>query len=241
MSETLTPENAALALSLNMDPETGLALSEDTRARLQALVDSAQAPAVGTAAAENDVYASLMGAGPAEEQEYPHVGGYEADGTHTATAGAQQEVDVAAALAALQAQVNNLAQSGGQQQQLTIDDVLQQIDPRDSETALAMFQWLIDNGRLQNIGTINGGGYLFHYAEPKGTSKAGYTPGKTQGGRMVDAAVAKAKESGATKRLQSMCPKCFSVVTKDAAGTVVLDGDNPDPTCPAGGSHTWGE
>lgn len=218
MSETITPENAALALSLNMDPETGLALGDDTRARLQAIVDNAQ---------------------PSGHYEHVQV----QDGIPPArqSTDSQGEVDIAAALASLQQQVTNLSQGAAPQQQLTIEDVLSQIDPRDSETALAMFQWLIDNGRLSQIGTLSGGGYLLHYSEPKGTSKAGYTPGATQGGRMVDAAVQKAKDSGATKRQQSMCPKCFSVVTKDANDVVVLDGDNPDPTCPGGGSHTWGE
>ena len=251
MSETLTPENAALALSLNMDPETGLALDDSTRTRLQALVDSAQAPAVGSAAAEQDVLASLTGTTSVGEVDGSVGAGSVPYGNPDEHSVGQHFVEQRTASGddLVQAQLDEIkaalgALTGGHpvaQQQMTFDDVLTQIDPRDSEAALAMFQWLVDNGRLSRIGMLDGGGYLLHYSEPKGTTKAGYTPGATKGGRMVDAAVAKAKESGATKRQQSMCPKCFSVVTKAADGTVVLDGDNPDPTCAAGGAHVWGE
>lgn len=116
----------------------------------------------------------------------------------------------------------------------TFEELLLQVDPRDSDTALMMFEWLTATGRLQNIGTINGGGYLFHYQEPKGSSKQGYTPGATKGGRMVDAAVEKARESGAKPRITGLCGKCMSAVEQLDDGSVVLDDETKNPVCAVG-------
>lgn len=134
--------------------------------------------------------------------------------------------------------MGGIAQSA-QAPQMTFEDVLKQIDPRDSESALTMLDWLVQNGRLTNIGTINGGGYIWHYAEPKGASKQGYTPGATKGGRMVDQAVEQAKASGAKPRNVGICDKCWSAVEKHDDGSVSLDGDPSATTCAQGGQHNF--
>ena len=134
---------------------------------------------------------------------------------------------------------NEIAKAlGGQQQQaVSLEDVLKGIDPRDSEAALMLFDWLCNNDRIGIVGTLHGGGYLLHYTEPKGTTKAGYTPGGTQGGRMVDEAVAKAKESGAKPRKVGICDKCWSAVEQKDDGTIVADDGNT--TCAQGGTHNF--
>lgn len=114
---------------------------------------------------------------------------------------------------------------------------LSSIDPRDSEAALLMFDWLTKTGRLQTIGNLSGGGYLLHYSEPKGTTKAGYTPGGTQGGRMVDAALEKATEAGAVPVKRGICGNCYSAV-KIVDDVVVSDSDD-SPECSAGGAHEF--
>lgn len=118
-------------------------------------------------------------------------------------------------------------------------EALGNINPKDSEIALTLLQYLIDTGRLQNIGSINGGGYLWHYAEPKGTTKEGYTPGATKGGRMVDQAVEQAKAAGAKPRNVGMCDKCWSAVEQHDDGSVSLDGDPTATACASGGQHTF--
>lgn len=115
---------------------------------------------------------------------------------------------------------------------ITLKDVLDNLDPRDSAAALALFNWLWDNKRFGVVGTLNGGGYLLHYQEPQGTSQAGYIAGGTQGSRVVDAAVETLKESGATPVKRGMCPTCMSAVRELEDGTVVLDDDeNPTSVC----------
>lgn len=210
-------ERLELALSFGMNPETSEPLTATDRDEIEARV------------------AELRG-------EQYHVGGYEADGTHTATAGAAEGSDLAAQVAALTQTVTALAQgqqAASQGQPITFTDILKQIDPRDSETALEMFQWLVDTGRLGRVGKLDGGGYLLHYSEPKGTSKAGYTPGATQGGRMVDQAVEKAKASGAKPANRGMCTKCFSVVVQEDDGTVALDDGSGNTVCSHGGAHDF--
>lgn len=152
------------------------------------------------------------------------------------------EQDLSAAVAQIQQQLAALT-SGGQQpvagQPLTLGDVLNQIDPRDSDAALAMFQWLVDNKRMNRIGMLDGGGYLLHYSEPKGTTKAGYTPGGTKGGRMVDQALEQTKAAGGKPADRGMCGKCYSVVIKQDDGTVTLDDDTASASCSSGGAHDF--
>lgn len=119
-------------------------------------------------------------------------------------------------------------------------DALNDVDPRDSEAALAMLDWLLRNKRLNRVGTLDGGqGYLFVYQEPKGTSKEGYVPGGTQGGRVVDDALDKQREAGVTpKGPSSLCKKCYSAVRTLDDGSVVLDDASEDAKCSAdGGAH----
>lgn len=142
--------------------------------------------------------------------------------------------------AMVQAEVQRALGTGvAQAAPTSFEDVLKQIDPRDSDAALAMFNWLSDNGRFGLVGQLNGGGYLLHYSEPKGTTKAGYTPGATKGGRMVDQAVAQAKEAGAKPRQTGLCDKCWSAVEKLDDGSIVSDDDQKNPVCSAGGDHTF--
>lgn len=125
----------------------------------------------------------------------------------------------------------------GQAVPQSFEDVLNSIDPRDSDAALAMLDWLSKNQRLQVIGNLAGGGYLFHYQEPKGTTKQGYIPGSTKGGRMVDQAVDQARASGAKARKTGMCDKCWSAVEQHEDGSITLDGTT-EATCKTGGLHT---
>lgn len=211
-------ETLEFALSMGMNPETSEPLTADDRTTIEQRV------------------AQLKGG----EQTGVTIG--QVDGTEGAQSVPQEQggVDLAAQVAALSQTVAQLAQQGGggqPQQQFTFGDVLDQIDPRDSDAALAMYQWLVDNKRFQRIGILDGGGYLLHYQEPKGTSKAGYTPGATKGGRMVDAAVEKAKESGAKPADRGMCTKCFSVVVREGDGTVALDDGSGNTVCSSGGTH----
>lgn len=107
----------------------------------------------------------------------------------------------------------------------TFQEALDEIDPRDSEAALAMLDWLLRNGRLNRVGVLDGGqGYLFVYKEPRGTTKAGYKPGATQGDRIVDAAVDAQRASGVRPAKRGMCPHCMSAVRDTEDGTIVLDG-----------------
>lgn len=102
---------------------------------------------------------------------------------------------------------------------ITIEDILEQLDPRDSETAIKMFDWLRDNARLQKVATLDEGGYLFIYQEPKGSSREGWMAGGTQGDRIVDDAHKAAVESGALKTVKGLCRHCFSAISQA--------GDNP--------------
>jgi hypothetical protein len=153
------------------------------------------------------------------------------------SAGAIPEDGSTGIQALIQAEIAKALGGGGAPQ--SFEDILKGIDPRDSEAALAMFNWLADNGRFGIVGTLNGGGYLLHYTEPKGTSKAGYTPGGTQGGRMVDQAVQQAKEAGAKPRKTGMCDQCWSAVEQLDDGSVVTDDDTKSAVCPSGGAHTF--
>ena len=205
-------ETLEFALSMGMNPETSEPLTADDRTTIEARV------------------AQLKG-DPAGGLKYPTQMQEE---TPSGT-----DPDLAAQVAALTQSVAALAQGQQAPQQYTFGDILDQIDPRDSDAALAMYQWLVDNKRFQRIGVLDGGGYILHYQEPKGTSKAGYTPGGTTGGRMVDAAVEKAKESGAKPVNRGMCTKCFSVVVQEDDGTVALDDGSANTVCSAGGTHDF--
>jgi len=116
--------------------------------------------------------------------------------------------------------------AGNQPASQSFEDVLTQVDPRDSDAALAMYEWLHKNGRLHVIGQLHGAGYLETYQEPKGATKAGYAPGATTGGRMVDAAVDKAREGGQAPVKKGLCPHCYSAVYKHVSGAIMLDQDD---------------
>lgn len=203
-------ETLEMALSFGMNPETSEPLKPEERAAIEEILKG-----------EDVDRAELV-----------------PDATQAA---AGSDDDLAAQVAAIQAQLNSLTTGGGPPgtQAFTFEDVLKQIDPRDSEASLAMFQWLVDNKRLSRVGTLDGGGYLLHYTEPKGTSKAGYTPGGTKGGRMVDNALDKAKASGAKPANKGMCTKCYSVVTQEDDGSVVLDDGSGNAACSTGGTHDF--
>ncbi len=201
-----------IALSLGVDPEDSGPLSSERRAELEA---------------------QLQGGQEAETQHEQAVGG----------AVDQSAIDAATEqiLARLQA-AGGVAASASPQatgQPGTISSILSQIDPRDSETHLALLQFLMDNKRIQIIGNLAGGGYLMHYQEPKGTSMEGYIPGGTKGGRMVDQALEQAKASGATAAKRGMCDKCYSVVIQQDDGSVVTDDSSANATCSAGGTHNF--
>lgn len=209
-TETNDVERAQMMLTLGMNEE-GNALDDQERATLQAFIDSQQ-PASASAQAPSTAQE------PSEQVGAPDI-----------QAMIQQEVAKMAAGLVPQAPAG-------------IPDVetfLRATDPKDSDAALMMLQWLIDTGRMQNIGTINGGGYMFHYQEPKGTTKAGYTPGATKGGRMVDQALDEAKAAGAKPRKTGMCDQCWSAVEQQEDGTIVLDDDTRSSICSAGGKHTF--
>lgn len=110
----------------------------------------------------------------------------------------------------------------------TFEDVLAQVDPRDSEAALAMLDFLLTTGRLNRVGVLDGGqGYLFVYHEPKGTTKAGYRPGGTQGDRIVDAAVDKARADGKVPAKRGVCGKCVSAIYQgESDDTPRLEGED---------------
>ena len=135
-----------------------------------------------------------------------------------------------------------VAQAIGQAvpQAQSLEDVLLAIDPKDSDSALLLMEWLQGTGRLNVVATLNGkGGYLWHYQEPKGASKEGYTPGGTQGGRMVDAALQQTKESGGKPKRSGMCDKCWSAVELLDDGTIATDDDTHNAVCSQGGAHTF--
>lgn len=120
----------------------------------------------------------------------------------------------------------------------TFDQMLAGIDPRDSETALKLFNWLRDNARLHKVATLDQGGYLFLYQEPEGSSRQGYVAGGTQGDQIVDDALDKARASG-TKVLKGLCRKCFSPISQ---GDGPAEAESPRPgtnpaECPEGGQH----
>lgn len=209
-------ETLEMALSFQMNPDDGSPLDAATQAKIEARI------------------AELTGGGAAPQQDDMVLGA--PDGLDPII----DQNDLSGALARIQQQLAGITQGGGiPQQAVTLESVLTNLDPRDSDAALALLDWLITNGRLQNIGTINGGGYLWHYAEPKGSTKEGYMPGGTKGGRMVDEALQKAKESGATVRKTGMCDKCYSAVVQQDDGAIVLDDETADAACTNGGTHTF--
>ena len=109
---------------------------------------------------------------------------------------------------------------------VTFKDILDTIDSRDSDAGLLMLDWLLQTGRLQRLGVLDGGaGYLFGYKEPKGSSKQGYAPGGTKGDRIVDAAVEQTRASGIEPTKRGLCKHCFSAVYKHVSGAIMLDDD----------------
>lgn len=120
---------------------------------------------------------------------------------------------------------------GGAAPPQSFEDTLAAVDPADSDAALAMLDFLLKTGRLGRVGVLDGGGgYLFMYQEPKGSTKQGYKPGATQGDRIVDEAVEAQRAAGNAPTKRGMCPNCYSVV-KEVEGTLVNEVTN-DPICP---------
>lgn len=122
---------------------------------------------------------------------------------------------------------------------VTIDDVINALDPADSEVALKLYGWLVDTNRLRVIGTLAGGmGYIHQYVEPQGATKEGYVAGGTSGGRMVDEALAKAKASGSPSRM-GLCKDCISAVVMIDGGTIVTNDNERSAKCAGnrGGPH----
>lgn len=152
------------------------------------------------------------------------------------TQGQPVAIDQNALESALQNVLGGMMGGGAPQ---SFPDALAEVDPRDSDAALAMLDWLLRNKRLNRVGVLDGGqGYLFVYQEPKGTSKEGYAPGATQGDRIVDQAVDKQREAGVTPKGKStMCKKCFSAVIVDGEGNVLTDDATASAECSAGGQH----
>ena len=223
MSDTTISEveRAKMMLQLNMG-ESGESLSAADKATLQAFVDQhegVEVPEETTSIVPPEQMDPMQP--PREQQEQA-----DASGTPDLSA-------------LVQAEIQKALGGGLGLQPTSFDDVIKKLDPRDSDSALAMFEWLSANGRFQLVGTLNGGGYLLHYSEPKGSSKQGYTPGATQGGRMVDEAVDKARAAGGKARETGMCDKCWSAVEKQADGIVVSDDEHKNAVCPNGGDHTF--
>lgn len=154
---------------------------------------------------------------------------------------ATQEAPQGDLQAMIQAEIaRQIGSSGGAPSgPVTVEQFLASVDPKNSEVFLALFQACIDTGRVQKIGSIDGGGYIWHYAEPKGTTNEGYTPGKTKGGRMVDQALENAKAAGAKPKKVGMCDKCFGAVEQHEDGSIT--NTLGDPVCPNanGGPHNF--
>lgn len=203
--------------------DDGSDLTDEQRANLEAYV----AANGGQQVASPEQVAATIGTGgqSAETQAAPQL----------------DPATIAAIQAAVGQAVGQAAPAQAAPQRMTFDKILEQVDPRDSDAALAMFEWLQKNSRLSVVATLaGGGGYLFHYAEPKGSSKAGYVPGSSAGGRMVDSALEKAEQQGLKKRDVGLCSKCFSPVVRLDDGTVALDDANdPSVTCTDGAAHAF--
>jgi len=127
--------------------------------------------------------------------------------------------------------------------EVTLDDILEQIDPRDSDSALKLFNWLRDNARLHKVATLDQGGYLFLYQEPDGSSRQGYVAGGTQGDQIVDNALEKAQAAGG-KPNKGLCRLCYSPIVQVGDNKPEAESPRPgtDPAeCPAadGGSHVF--
>lgn len=235
-TETTTPttggdmqqiDTLELQLSMNMDND-GTELTPARKAEIEAQIEALKGGEVHNVT-------TVQETGPYDPPNHARDGGDPAPHPNSAAPGSPG--DLQDQLASIQQQLNSLA-GGATAAPTSFDDVLATIDARDSDKALAMFQWLADNGRFSIIGNLNGGGYMLHYTEPKGTSKEGYTPGATQGGRMVDQAVADAKAKGAKPRKVGLCGKCFSAVEQHDDGTVT-GGTDASLDCPNGGQHTF--
>lgn len=132
--------------------------------------------------------------------------------------------------------------------QPSMDEVLRQVlndvDPTDSESALVLFEWLKKNARLLRAGTLDLGGlsgYLFMYQEPKGATREGWTAGGTTGDRIVEESLKRAEESGVQATERGLCPKCYSAVRREPDSSEIVlevaDGDLNPAICSAGGEH----
>jgi len=151
--------------------------------------------------------------------------------------------DLEERLAALETAVHGQAGAPhGAPQTLTLDAVLGSIDPRDSDSAIKLFQWLLKNGRLHKMGTLDGVGFMMAYQEPKGSTREGWTHGGTEGDRIVEEALEKAQANG-SPTIRGLCPKCYSLVVKaDADADPVLEtyAEGEDPAvCKDGQPHDF--
>lgn len=99
-------------------------------------------------------------------------------------------------------------------QALSLKEILDQIDPRDSESHIEILTFLQERARLHKAGTLDNVGYLFVYQEPKGASREGWSAGGTQGDRIVDDALAQARQSGGHS-LKGLCRHCFSAILQE--------------------------
>ena len=148
----------------------------------------------------------------------------------------QPTTDLEQRLQALEA-----AQVQQQARPASLDDALASIDPADSESALKLFNWLLKNGRLHKMGTLDGVGFMMAYQEPKGSTREGWTHGGTEGDRIVEEAIEKAQANGAPA-LRGLCPKCYSVVTQASpdeppAAENPAEGEDPKVCKADGGTH----
>lgn len=103
-----------------------------------------------------------------------------------------------------------------------LDAALAAINPADSDAALKLLKWLEENGRVIRAGTLNGNGYMYLYREPKGSTRQGYTPGGTAGDKIVESALAAAKEHNAGAE-RGICSKCMSAVRQEPDAKPVLE------------------
>lgn len=113
------------------------------------------------------------------------------------------------------------------QQTASLSDILDGIDPKDSDSAMELFGWLVDNGRLNRVATLTQGGYLFIYQEPEGSSKQGWVAGGTTGDRIVDDALDQARGSGPAAA-KGLCKHCYSAIQRTATDEFP-QAENPRP------------
>lgn len=93
----------------------------------------------------------------------------------------------------------------------TFKEVLAELDPADSRNSVAMYEWLVKNGRLHNVGVLSQAGLIFIYIEPPGTTSEGWTPG-TATDAFVNEALEKVQKSGIQPKRKGICRFCMAVI-----------------------------